>query len=86
MYTVYVLINKESKIYVGQTNDIERRLNEHNNDFKGKIRRYTKNKGPWILKLKEEYKTRSESIKRERFLKSHKGRELIRSFGPVAQW
>ena len=30
MYIVYVIVNRENKIYIGQTNNLERRLLEHN--------------------------------------------------------
>jgi putative endonuclease len=79
-YYVYVLTNSENKIYIGQTNNLERRLTEHNDpDFSGTL--YTKrNKGPWELVYSEEYSTRSEAIIRERQLKSYQGREFIRKY------
>ncbi len=79
MFYVYVLINPEGKTYVGQTNNLERRLSEHNNPcFKGTL--YTKRiKGPWELLYFEEYSTRSEAVRREKVLKSGKGREWIRN-------
>jgi len=83
VFTVYVLVNKKNIIYIGQTNNIERRLDEHNNNLRGKVRRYTKDKGPWTLKYKEEFKTRKEAIKKENTLKSHKGRDYLKSIlGP----
>jgi putative endonuclease len=77
-YYVYVLMNPDNKIYIGQTNDLQRRLEEHNDpDFRGTL--YTKrNKGPWELVYSEEYATRSEAMIRERQLKSFQGREFIR--------
>ncbi|MGQ0828023.1 MAG: GIY-YIG nuclease family protein, partial [Bacteroidota bacterium] len=42
MYIVYVIYSKSAKVkYVGHTEDIDRRINEHNNGLLGK---YTKNK------------------------------------------
>jgi putative endonuclease len=41
--------------------------------------RYTyKQKGPWRLIYSEEHATRSEAMKREKFLKSGQGREWIK--------
>ena len=79
MYYVYVIRSETSnKIYVGQTIDLEKRLKQHNdpdNDFSS----YTKqNMGPWKLFYKEEAGTRSEALKREKFLKSGKGREFLK--------
>jgi putative endonuclease len=82
-FYVYVLINKDGRIYVGQTNDISQRLLLHN---EGKVRS-TKPYRPWQIMFTEEYKTRSESMTREKWLKTGKGREYIRekrgsSIGP----
>ena len=45
-YTVYVLYSYEfDKYYTGQTNNVKRRLEEHNSDKTG----YTKSYQPWIL-------------------------------------
>jgi len=42
--------------------------------------RYTyKQKGPWQLIHKEKYSTRGEAMKREKFLKSGRGREWIKA-------
>ena len=75
MYYIYVLRNKEGKQYIGQTNNLSRRVIEHNSGFS----RYTKKKGPWTLKYSEEYKTRSEAMRREKYFKTGVGREYISS-------
>ena len=70
MFFVYVIYSdKIQKKYIGQTQDLERRLFEHNNDLLGT---YTKGKGPWILIYSEKLKTRSEAVRREKELKSGK--------------
>jgi putative endonuclease len=76
MYKVYV-IKSQSKgtYYVGQTEDLERRMKEHN---EGLLGRYTKQKGPWILVYTESYSTRSEAMKREKYLKTGVGREFLK--------
>jgi len=81
MFSVYVIKSESSnKIYIGQTSNLEKRLIQHN-DLKNNFSKYTKrNKGPWKLIYKEEFETRSEAIKRERFLKSGKGRDYIKQF------
>lgn len=76
MYKVYVLISVTTgKKYVGQTANIEKRLAAHNTGAS----RYTKNRGPWLLIYSELYNTRSESMKREKYLKTGKGRDFIDS-------
>jgi len=73
-YFVYVLRSKEFKNrYIGCTADICNRLNEHN---QGRCR-YTSGRRPWQLIYKEEYGTLPEARKREKFLKTGKGREEL---------
>ena len=80
-FHVYVIKNNvNNKIYIGQTSDINKRLLRHNNLLPSKKSSYTRrNKGLWIVVYKEEYGSREEAIKRERELKSFKGREYIRN-------
>lgn len=75
MYTVYVLRSlKNKRLYTGSTNNLERRLTEHNSRHKG----YTKYNGPFKLLYTENFATKSEAYKREMFLKSGKGREFLK--------
>ncbi len=77
MYYVYVLYSAEyDKIYIGQTNDIGIRIERHNS---GKVKS-TKAYIPWELVHYEKFATRSEAMKREKELKSHKGRDYIRKY------
>ena len=70
MYTVYILQSiKNSKYYIGHTEDLESRLKRHNS---GKVKS-TKNGAPWKIVYQEKYKTRSEACFREREIKNYKG-------------
>jgi len=74
MFTVYVLYSKYyNKIYIGQTSDIDKRIAEHNAGLSGYTKRYI----PWEIILTEEFETRSQSMKREKELKSERGRRFI---------
>ena len=77
-FWIYVLANPQGKTYVGQTVDLERRLAEHNDPtFHGTL--HTKrHPGLWRLVHFEEYATRKEAMRRERELKTGKGREWLR--------
>jgi putative endonuclease len=78
MFFVYVLQSQSSgKRYVGQTADLEQRLKEHNDPSHNLAKCTTRNAGPWELLHSEEYATRSEAMKREKWLKSGVGREWI---------
>ena len=78
-YWVYVLQNEiTGKLYKGQTSDLENRLKRHNSRELGSTRYTYKQKGLWQLIYSEECATRSEAMKREKFLKSGQGREWIK--------
>ncbi len=73
-FFLYILQNqKNGKYYIGITKDIETRLNQHNRGA-GKS---TRSNRPWCLVHTEEYKTRSEVVKREGQIKNHKSRLYI---------
>ena len=77
MFYVYVLKSlKNGRHYTGSTNNIERRLLEHNS---GQTK-YTRQTGPFELVYKETYGSKLEATKRERFLKTGKGREVLHKF------
>ena len=77
-YYVHVLRNTEGKTYVGHTNDLERRVAQHN-DPDCQFTLHTKrHKRPWKLIHTEEYATRSTAMRRERVLKTGKGRDRIK--------
>jgi len=63
--------------YVGQTNDIVRRLAEHNSPEHNQRKYTSKQKGPCTLVHQETVETRSDAMKRERWLKSGVGREWL---------
>ena len=82
-YWIYILESiRDSSHYVGSTEkNVEDRLQRHN---KGDYR-YTKGYCPWKVIYSEPFKSRSEAIKRERFLKSGVGRqELKRILAEIA--
>jgi putative endonuclease len=85
-YFVYVLVNESAgRRYVGQTDDLSRRLAEHNGQS-ANSRRYTRKfAGVWRLIHSEEFATRSAAIRRERWLKSGVGRAwLDEQFGKAS--
>ena len=76
MHKVYVLENQNDKSwYIGQTDDLERRLKQHNSGSGG---RTTKIKmGPWKLIYAEAYCDKRDALGREKFLKSGSGRTFL---------
>ncbi len=76
MYYVYILqsVNFPDKFYIGYTNDLKRRLMQHNNEHAGHTEKYR----PWKIKdhfaLDDEQKAKDF----EKYLKSQCGREFIK--------
>jgi putative endonuclease len=73
---VYVLQSeKDESYYIGFTESLEKRVNQHNNGESN----YTGRKMPWKLVYFEEFKTKTDAIKRERFLKAQKNKVFYQS-------
>ena len=73
-YNVYIIYNsKYDKFYIGQTNNLYARIKEHNLGLSEYTSKYS---GKWELKYKETYQTRSQVMKREKFLKKQKSKEF----------
>ena len=76
MYYVYAISSKcKNYIYVGLTDNINRRINQHNS---GKSKT-TKPYAPFDLIYSEKLETRSEARMREKYLKSGSGKELLKT-------
>ena len=77
-YYVYILqcINNTDKYYVGYTNNLERRISEHNR-IKGK---FTDKGIPWIIVYTETFDNKMDSHKRELQIKNKKSRKYIEWF------
>ena len=69
-YFVYILQCSDGTYYVGCTNNLDKRLFEHNSSKNGA--HYTKIRRPVKLLYKEEYKTLLEARGREAEIKSWK--------------
>jgi len=73
-YYVYILQSElDGSYYVGSTQDIEARLERHN---QGRSK-YTKPKRPWCLVYQENYPDRSSAAKRELQIKNRRSRRFI---------
>ena len=70
MFYVYVLECSDKSLYVGCTNDLEKRLNQHNNLKSGA--HYTKIRRPVILKYSEKLPSLLEARGREAEIKRWK--------------
>ena len=67
MYKVYLLRSKKNgSFYIGYTNDIDRRLKEHNSGMVEYTRKYK----PWVLIYYESFISLEDAKGREKNLKS----------------
>lgn len=75
MFYVYVLLSKKNNhLYTGSTEDLKRRVSEHNNRQGGK---YSKKNAPFVLIFYEAFLMKNDAIKQEVFYKSGYGREVL---------
>ena len=76
MYFVYILFSEKlDRYYVGTTDNVERRLYEHNSGFYNGV--FTSKGIPWRLCLSYSCDTSDKAYALERFIKRMKSRKFI---------
>jgi len=76
MWYAYILQSEKNKrLYIGFTDDLKRRLEEHNS---GKGGKYTKDNRPFKLIFYEAFINKKDASKAERFFKTGYGREVLK--------
>ncbi|MGD8777461.1 MAG: GIY-YIG nuclease family protein [Ignavibacteria bacterium] len=75
-YFVYIIKSKEGYRYTGMTEDIEKRLNEHNAKI---VSFWTKRGSKWKIIFTKEFSNKSEALKYEKWLKSGVGRDFLKN-------
>ncbi|MBC2602574.1 GIY-YIG nuclease family protein [Puniceicoccus vermicola] len=79
MFHVYILENPKGRLYIGHTEDIQRRLGQHNSpEGKEHLGKYTHRNGPWKLIASEDFDSRADAMKREKQLKAWKSPKKVR--------
>ncbi len=73
-YTYILKSKKDNKLYVGFTDDLKKRFQEHNN---GKVDS-TKNRKPFELIYYEACKSKIKALKREKYFKTGFGRKFLK--------
>ena len=74
-YYVYVLESlKNNDLYVGCTNDLRKRLQEHNRGLNFS----TKPCKPWYIIHYEAYRNKQDAERRENYLKTSQGARLLK--------
>lgn len=67
MYTVYIVRCKDKSLYTGYTNNLEKRIHDHN--FSKTAAKYTRSRRPVKLVYSENFRTLSLALKREAAIK-----------------
>ena len=75
-WLVYLLRCANDSLYCGISNDIDKRLRQHNGEITGGAK-YTKAFGPCVLVYQEEAKNKSEALKRECEIKNMTRRDKL---------
>ena len=82
-WLIYILECRDGSLYCGITNNLEKRLKQHNGEIKGGAK-YTRSHRPCKLVYKEESASRSEAAQREAIIKNmskEEKQELINLLG-----
>jgi len=74
-YTYILKSKKDGKMYTGYTSDLRKRFKQHNDNLNG----YTKGRGPFTIIYYEACKNEYDAKAREKYLKSGKGKNYIKS-------
>ena len=74
MHYVYILPLSNQQLYTGRTDDLRRRFQEHTN---GKVSA-TKHRRPLTLVFYETFLAKEDSVRRELYLKTSKGKSTLR--------
>ncbi|MFL5331512.1 MAG: GIY-YIG nuclease family protein [Gemmataceae bacterium] len=78
MFHVYVIRSESTgRRYTGSCEDLDDRLRRHNAGES----KATKHGMPWTLIHREEFPSRAEAMRREKFLKSGQGRQVLQAMG-----
>lgn len=75
MNYTYIVKCKDDTLYTGWTNDLEKRVNAHND---GKGAKYTKSRKPVALVYYEAFQTKEEAMSREYHIKRMSRKEKER--------
>ena len=73
-WVLYILECRDGTLYTGITDDLERRIKAHNS---GKGAKYTRGRGPLLLRYQEPCPDKSSALRREREIKALSRKEKL---------
>ena len=68
-YRVYIIRNPQGRLYIGLSDDVSRRIQQHNDG----VSQWTRSRGPWEFAWQSEPLSLTEARKLENLLKRQKG-------------
>ena len=74
-FTYVLRSDKDGGLYIGMAMNVEERVKQHNRGYNAS----TRLRAPFTLIYSEAYESSSKAREREKFLKSGKGREFLKS-------
>jgi len=74
MFYIYILLCSDNSLYTGYTNYLKQRIIDHN---AGKGSKYVRSRLPAKMIYSEEFKTKSEALKREMEIKGWKRNKKV---------
>jgi len=78
MHFVYIIYSKKlNKFYIGETHDIDFRLERHNNNYYDN--KWTKTGAPWVLFFEIECASKACALKIEKHIKRMKSKKYIQN-------
>ena len=75
LWYVYILRCADGTLYTGMTDDLDRRIRQHNS---GKGAKYTRGRGPVVLVYQEVCAAKGEALKRENAIKKMTRQQKLR--------
>lgn len=73
-YTYVLRSEKDGMLYLGYTNNLKRRLNQHNNGESGS----TRYRRPLKLIYFEGHLNKKDALRREKYFKTNKGKTMLK--------
>ncbi|PWL32475.1 MAG: hypothetical protein DCO96_02730 [Fluviicola sp. XM-24bin1] len=75
MFYVYILYSQaKDRFYVGQTNNLENRIERHNNGYVKSTKAYR----PWMVAYTETFEERAAAVRRETQIKGWKSKSKLK--------
>jgi len=79
IFTVYIIKSDEGLHYTGMTEDLSKRIQEHNSKS---LSKWTKRGNNWKVIYSESFQIKSDALSREKWFKSGVGREFLKKNVP----